>query len=210
MGAFIQQSYQREQLKATQKENERLNKQAWQSAAQQLNTVNLQRGVLRQQTGTDLLNINKEANRAASASTNNAAAAGIEGASVDEAVLDINRQNQEASATTRQNEMLQEVNLDTSVEDIVANAVSQQRYSIKAPSFLQGMGTAIGSTVGGFLDKYIGNSMDYGNFSINSGSSGSTASSSGGNAGTYFQSSNAQNQSFGSSSYNTSNSFFGS
>ncbi|QBZ71548.1 hypothetical protein [Escherichia phage Lidtsur] len=158
---YAQGRAERAQMKAVQAENERLNKQTWQAMGQRINTVNLQRGLLRQQTGTDLYNIGKEANRAAGASINNAAAAGIEGASVDEAVQDISRQNQESQAATRFNEQIQEMNLDTSIQDIVSTAVAAQRYSQKPASNSQILGRAIGVSSMQFLSSLAQTSFDY-------------------------------------------------
>lgn len=158
---YAQGRAERAQMKAVQAENERLNKQTWQAMGQRINTVNLQRGLLRQQTGTDLYNINKEANRAAGASINNAAAAGIEGASVDEAVTDINRQNQESQAQTRFNEQIQEMNLDTSIEDIVSTAVAAQRYSQKPASNSVILGRAIGVSAMQFASSLAQTSFNY-------------------------------------------------
>ncbi|BES79680.1 hypothetical protein [Cronobacter phage RZ4] len=158
---YAQGRAERAQMKAVQAENERLNKQTWQAMGQRINTVNLQRGLLRQQTGTDLYNINKEANRAAGASINNAAAAGIEGASVDEAVNDISRQNQESQAQTRFNEQIQEMNLDTSIEDIVNTAVAAQRYSQKPASNSMIVGRAIGVSAMQFASSLAQTSFDY-------------------------------------------------
>lgn len=158
---YAQGRAERAQMKAVQAENERLNKQTWQAMGQRINTVNLQRGLLRQQTGTDLYNINKEANRAAGASINNAAAAGIEGASVDESVNDISRQNQESQAQTRFNEQIQEMNLDTSIEDIVNTAVAAQRYSQKPASNSMIVGRAVGVSSMQFASSLAQTSFDY-------------------------------------------------
>ena len=106
-------------------------------------------------------NINKEANRASGASINNAAAAGIEGASVDEAVNDISRQNQESQAQTRFNEQIQEMNLDTSIEDIVNTAVAAQRYSQKPASNSMIVGRAIGVSAMQFASSLAQTSFDY-------------------------------------------------
>lgn len=180
---------QRAQLKAIQKENERQNKLTWQGMAQQINTVNLQRGWLRQQTGTDNYNIQREANRAAGASTNVAAAAGIEGASVDEASRQIVGQSQQAVAQSSQNELLQEVNLDTSVQDIVQSAVNSQKYSQKPKSWMQIVGKAGFDGFVAMLGGQASNQQQWGATSANT--SGSTASvrsgSSTGNSGTAFR-----------------------
>jgi len=158
---YAQGRAERAQMKAMQAENERQNKQTWQAMGQRINTINLQRGLLRQQTGTDLYNIGKEANRASGASINNAAAAGIEGASVDEAVNDIARQQQETQAQTRFNEQIQEMNLDTSIQDIVASAVAAQRYSQKPASNSQILGRAIGVSGMQFASSLAQTSFDY-------------------------------------------------
>lgn len=158
---YAQGRAERAQMKAVQAENERLNKQTWQAMGQRINTVNLQRGLLRQQTGTDLYNIGKEANRAAGASINNASAAGIEGASVDEAVDDISRQNQESQAQTRFNEQVQEMNLDTSINDIIDSAVAAQRYSQKAASNSTIFGRALGTSAMSFASSLAQTSFDY-------------------------------------------------
>jgi len=179
---YAQGRAERAQMKAVQAENERLNKQTWQAMGQRINTVNLQRGLLRQQTGTDLYNINKEANRASGASINNAAAAGIEGASVDEAVTDISRQNQESQAQTRFNEQIQEMNLDTSINDIIDTAVAAQRYSQKPASNSMIVGRAIGVSAMQFASSLAQTSFDYmptegaKGTGTQSGSAGATAS----------------------------------
>ncbi|MES9303877.1 hypothetical protein ABER06_12245 [Cutibacterium acnes] len=149
------------QMRATQRENERLNKQSWAAMAQRINTVNLQRGILRQQTGTDLYNIGKEANRAYGTSTTSAAAAGVEGVSIDETASDIQRQNQESQAQTRYNELIQEMNLDTSIEDIVNTAVASQRYSQKPTSTGAILGRAIGVSSMQFISSLAQTSFNY-------------------------------------------------
>lgn len=151
----------RAQMKATQKENERLNNLTWQAMGNQINTVNLQRGILRQATGTDLYNIQREANRASSQSLSNAAAAGVVGASVDDAASDIQRQNNESQARTRSNEEIQEVNLDTQVADIIDSAVARQRYSQKPTSTGEIIGRAIGTSSMTFASSLVGSSFDY-------------------------------------------------
>lgn len=169
---FAQGKAEQGQMRAVQRENERLNKQTWAAMAQRINTVNLQRGLLRQQTGTDLLNIGKEANRAFGASVTSAAAAGIEGASVDETASDIQRQNQTSQAQTRFNEQIQEMNLDTSIEDIVNTAVAAQRYSQKPTSTGKILGRAIGVSSMQFASSLAMSSFDY--MPTDSGAAGNT------------------------------------
>lgn len=158
---YAQGMTERAQMKATQNENERLNKLQWTAMGNRINTVNLQRGLLRQQTGTDLYNIRKEANRAGATSLNNAAAAGIEGASVDEAAGDIQRQSQEAQAKTRDNELIQEINLDTQIDDITTAAANAQRYSQKPTTRGEVIGRAWGTSTMQFFSSLAGSSFDY-------------------------------------------------
>lgn len=169
---FAQGKAEQGQMKAIQRENERLNKQTWAAMAQRISTVNLQRGILRQQTGTDLYNIGKEANRAYGTSVTSAAAAGVEGVSIDETASDIQRQNQESQAQTRYNELVQEMNLDTSIEDIVNTAVAAQRYSQKPTSTSTILGRALGVSGMQFASSLAMSSFDY--MPTDSGSAGNT------------------------------------
>jgi hypothetical protein len=174
LSTFAQGKAEQGQMRAIQRENERLNKQTWAAMAQRINTVNLQRGILRQQTGTDLYNIGKEANRAYGASVTSAAAAGVEGVSVDETASDIQRQNQETQAQTRYNELVQEMNLDTSIEDIVNTAVAAQRYSQKPTSTATILGRAVGTAGLSFAGTLARTSFDY--LPTSGGSTSSTVS----------------------------------
>lgn len=150
------------QLQSIQNENERQNSQTWRAMGERINTVNLQRGLLRQQTGTDLYTIGKEANRAAGASVNNAAASGIEGVSVDEAVSDIQRQNVETQAQTKFNEQIQEMNLDTQIQDIINAAVADQRYSQEKKSTTSVIGDALFQGGMSFATTYAASAFQYG------------------------------------------------
>ncbi|CBY88574.1 hypothetical protein [Pantoea phage LIMEzero] len=172
----------RAQMKATQRENERLNKLSWQAMGNQINTVNLQRGILRQATGTDLYNIQREANRASSKSLSNAAAAGVVGASVDDAASDIQRQNNEAQARTRNNQEIQEVNLDTQVSDIIDSAVARQRYSQRPTSNMEIIGRAVGTSSMTFISSLAGSSFDYTPSSGSQWTQGSEGGSTGNNS----------------------------
>jgi len=174
---YAQGMQERAQMKATQAENERLNKMQWEAMGNRLNTVALQRGLLRQQTGTDLYNIGKEANRAMGASLNNAAAAGIEGASVNDAANDIKRQQQTAMAKTRANEQIQEINMDTQVDDIINSAVNAQRYSQKPTSRGEVIGRAWGTSTMQFFSSLVGSSFDYQPTSGNQWSQGGSGTS---------------------------------
>lgn len=151
----------RQAMKETQAQNERMNKLTWDTMGNRIQTAQVQRGLLRQQTGTDLYNISREANRAASQSINSAAAAGIEGASVDEAVNDIARQQQTAQAATRSAEYVQEVNLDTQITDIINSAVAAQRYSKKPTSTSAILGRAIGTSAMTFASSLASSSFEY-------------------------------------------------
>lgn len=174
--SLMQSTAARQQAKAVQAENERQNKLSWQEMARRTNSVNVQRGLLRQQTGTDLMNIQNEANRAAGEQTAQAAAAGIEGTSVNEVATDINRQNQQTQTKARDNLLIQEVNLDTSLEDTVNAAVAAQRYSQEAPSVARSFGQAVGSGLVGAASAYATQRFNYGATSgtDNSPKSGST------------------------------------
>lgn len=174
------------QQRAQQQENERLNKLTWQAMGNRINTVNLQRGLLRQQTGTTLYDIGKEANRAGSASLSNAAASGTIGASVNDAANDIARQNQETQARVRAAEQIQEVNLDSSISDIIDNAVNQQRYSVKPASTWKIFGQALGSSAVTTSMVVAASSFDYMSTSgSNVGSSTSYASAYGSTSNDY-------------------------
>lgn len=201
-----EQGEQRAQLKAVQKENERQNKLTWQGMAQQINTVNLQRGWLRQQTGTDNFNIDREAKRAAGSSTASAAAAGIEGASVNEATRQIAGQSQQAIAQSKSNELLQEVNLDTSVQDIVQTAVNSQRYSQKPKNWTQIVGKAGFDGFVAMLGAHAQNQQQWGaSGANNSGTTAPVRTNTGTNAGTALSSYSMSNQLFNNNGYSGNN-----
>lgn len=153
LGTFqglLNQKAQRAQSRAETAAAKKANIETWKNTGAAIGGINLQRTLARTKTAGERFAVRRQASDALGMSVVSAAASGTTGASTEAAKLDIQRQLQEADAAILQNHSTTELNLNLSLEDLMANAKASMRQGGRpAPSGLKGLGAAI---MGGVID----------------------------------------------------------
>lgn len=125
------------------------NIQTWANAAQAISAVNIQRGIARQQTAQQLFDQSKAASSALGMLSVGTASSGTVGASVQAVASDIQRQSAQAAAQTEANFQITDVNLNSSIRDIVNAAGSSMQYAAKPSS---GLSSVFGGAMQGLFN----------------------------------------------------------
>lgn len=125
------------------------NIQTWANAAQSISTVNIQRGLARQQTAQELFDQSKAASSALGLLSVGASSSGTVGNSVQAAAADIQRQVVQSAAQTESNFQITNLNLNSSIRDITNAASSSMQYAAKPSS---GLGAILGGAAQGLFN----------------------------------------------------------
>ena len=146
---LLQFGAQRAQAEANYAATKAANKDTWRNAAQAVGGVNLQRTIARTQTSGERFALRRQASEQLGLSQLSATASGTIGSSPQAALMDIQRQLSEADDSILQNHQITELNLNSSLEDILANARNATRTAAKPQSWFKGF---LQSAIGGAGD----------------------------------------------------------
>lgn len=133
----------RKQAKANLEAARLANVETWKNAGRAVNSVNLQRTIARGQTSSERFALRRQTSEALGMSNLSATASGTIGASTEAARWDIQRQLSEVDTAILQNHTIQELNLNSSLEDIMQQAKSAMRSSAKPASYGQVFTSAV-------------------------------------------------------------------
>lgn len=150
--SLMQFAQERAQAKANVKAAQAANLETWENTGRNIGNINLQRSLARRETAGELFSLRRGASEALGMVSLNSTAADTVGASTNAAKLDIARQLQEASAQVEQNYAITNLNLNNSLEDLMATAKANMRTAAKPQSWATGLTNALvsgASTAGG-------------------------------------------------------------
>lgn len=132
-----------QQTKTNWKAVKKANLETWANAAQAVSTVNINRGLLRQQTAQTLFDQGKATSSALGLLATGTASSGTVGASVNAAALDVSRQQSQAGAQTEADFQLSNIDLNTTIVDIMKAAGNAMQYATKPMSTSTMIGSAL-------------------------------------------------------------------
>lgn len=147
--------------KANNKAIEAYNKQVALQAAKSFSEISVQKAVAAQQTTAALYAVNRQGNELKAQRGLQAAASDTLGASVDQALLDADRQVDEASNTLMYNANITDQQLNAQAQSVADSA----GFSLKAKTPVTNVwGSALGQVVGQFGSMLLSNKINTGSF----------------------------------------------
>lgn len=149
------------QAKITNQQVQAYNKATAVAAAKSFNELSIQKAVLADQTEQALMTVQRQGAELKSARGLQAAASDTLGASVDQALLDADRQVEEASTVLGYNANISDASLNAQANSVADSASQSLRYGVPRTNVWS---AALGSFIGQVGTQLIANKMSTGSF----------------------------------------------
>lgn len=149
------------QAKATNQQIEAYNKATAAQAAKSFTELSIQKAVLADQTEAALFSVQRQTMNLKSQRGLQAAASDTMGASVDQALLDAERQGDEAASTLKYNADISNESLNAQFNSVADSAAYSLKTKVAVPNVWS---AALGSLMGSVGSTLIGNKMSTGSF----------------------------------------------